>query len=150
MRQKFKFEYEKRQQQVFNYINSKEQDSKKISMRMMQRIEKIKDKPESAVKKNLILKLISDEMPNADKIDGSFFKVLELDLDDDHQAQVNAALEQFVAKANLAKKSDRIAVKMIFRRKEALEQKLFKMKYHKLLKTIADASSMASNKEKFK
>lgn len=43
-----------------------------------------------------------------------------------------------------------MAVKMIFRRKEALEQKLFKMKYHKLLKTIADASSMASNKEKLK
>lgn len=150
MRQKFKFEYEKRQQQVFNYMNSKEQDSKKISMRMMQKIEKIKDKPESVVKKNLLLKLISDEMPHADKIDGSFFKVLELDLDDDHQAQVNAALEQFVAKANLAKKSDRMAVKMIFRRKEALEQKLFKMKYHKLLKTIADASSMAANKEKFK
>lgn len=51
---------------------------------MMNRIEKIKDKTESGVKKNLLLKLISDEMPNAEKIDGSFFKVLELDLDEEH------------------------------------------------------------------
>ena len=43
-----------------------------------------------------------------------------------------------MAKANMAKKSERFVVKQIFKRKEALENKLFKMKYAKLLKTLTD------------
>ena len=43
-----------------------------------------------------------------------------------------------MAKANLAKKSEQIVMKQIFKRKEALESKLFKLKYAKLLRTISD------------
>jgi len=44
-------------------------------------------------------------MQNANTIDLSFFKAMEIDLDKDHQTEVNAALDQFMAKAKLAKKS---------------------------------------------
>ena len=95
---------------------------------------------QSGGKRNQILKLLADEIENAGKMDTSFFSAMEMDLDKDHQAQVNAALEQFLAKASLAKKSEQRVVKQIYRRKEALENKLFKMKYAKLLKTMSDAS----------
>lgn len=52
-----------------------------------------------------------------------------------------------MAKANLAKKSEQIIVKQIFRRKEALEGKLFKMKYAKLLKTISDNNQKHVSKD---
>ena len=59
----------------------------------------------SSVKRNKLLKLFQDEMNNAAKVDLSFFKAMEIELDQNHQAEVNAALEQFMAKAKLAKKS---------------------------------------------
>jgi len=46
-----------------------------------------------------------------------------------------------MAKVNLAKKSQRLIVQQIYKRKEALENKLFKMKYAKLLKCLTDANS---------
>ena len=49
-------------------------------------------------------------MKNANAVDASYFKVMEIDLDKGHQAEVNAALAQFVAKAKLAKKSQKTVV----------------------------------------
>ena len=40
----------------------------------------------SSVKRNHILKLLQDEIANASKTDTSFFKAMELDLEDNHQA----------------------------------------------------------------
>ena len=49
-------------------------------------------------------------MSNAAKVDLSFFKAMEIELDSNHQAEVNAALEQFMAKAKLAKKSQQLVM----------------------------------------
>ena len=59
---------------------------------------------------------------------------------------MNAALEAFVAKSNLAKKSERLQVAKVFKRKEALENKLFKIKYSKLLKNLSDNSYLQNQK----
>ena len=62
------------------------------------------------MKRNKLLKLFQDEMNNAAKVDLSFFKAMEIELDSNHQAEVNAALEQFMAKAKLAKKSQQLVM----------------------------------------
>ena len=55
---------------------------------------------------------------------------------------MNAALEQFVAKAHLAKKTEKYMIRQVIKRKEALESKLFKMKYKKLLKALSGSCSL--------
>lgn len=64
-----------------------------MNSRVIKKLDKIKDLQTSSVKRNHVLKLLSDEAQNASKVDSTFFKVLELDLDNEHQAQVNAALD---------------------------------------------------------
>lgn len=120
------------------FFSKKSEDGKDANWRILRKIDKIKQMNKSSVKRNHILKLLADEIDCAAKVDSSFFKAMEMELDTDHQAQVNAALEQFMAKANMAKRSEQIVVKQIFKRKEALETKLFKMKYAKLLRTLTD------------
>ena len=90
------------------FINSNENKGADMNWRVAKKVDKIKEMMGSSVKRNHILKVLDDESQFAGKIDVSFFKVLELDLNSEHQAQVNAALEQFMAKANLAKKSELI------------------------------------------
>lgn len=128
-----------REDQVMKYISGQGEG---VNSRIAKSIDKIKKMNGSSVKRNHILKLLQDEIANASKTDTSFFKAMELDLEDNHQAQVNAALEAFVAKSNLAKKSERLQVAKVFKRKEALENKLFKIKYSKLLRTISDTSNL--------
>ena len=45
-----------------------------------------------------------------------------------------------MAKAKLAKKSNQVVIQQIYRRKDALENKLFQMKYSKLLRAISDSN----------
>ena len=47
-----------------------------------------------------------------------------------------------MAKARLAKKSQKMVVQEIYRRKDALENKLFQMKYTKLLRAISSSNRM--------
>lgn len=140
MRNKFKVEYQRRQEEVLHYFTSKSDQIADSNRRMVRKMEEINKLQHSHIKRNHILKLFADEMEHASKIDMSFFKTIEMGLDYEHQAQVNAALEQFMARAKNAKKSEQVAVKSIFKRKEALETKLFKMKYAKLLRIITDQS----------
>ena len=84
---------------------------------------------------------------NADKITTNFFKTMEMDLKIEHQAQVNAALDQMLARANIVKKHEKKLIESIFKRKEALETMLFKMKYEKLLKTLASGNQIMAIKK---
>ena len=106
MRNKFKQEYQKREEEVLKYILSRGSSGQDVNKRIRSKLGKIAEMKESSGKRTQLLKLLSDEIENAGKMDTSYFSVMEMDLDTDHQAQVNAALEQFMAKANLAKKSE--------------------------------------------
>ena len=106
LRNKFKQEYKQRQDEVMKFINTQTNDTKDANWRFVRRIRKINDMKNSSVKRNHLLKMLTEEVDSAGKIDLSFFKAMEMNLDTEHQAQVNAALEQFTAKATIAKKSE--------------------------------------------
>lgn len=106
LRNKFKQEYKQRQDEVMKFINTQSNDTKDANWRFARRIRKINDMTSSSVKRNHLLKMLTEEVESAGKIDLSFFKAMEMNLDTEHQAQVNAALEQFTAKATIAKKSE--------------------------------------------
>ena len=106
LRNKFKQEYKQRQDEVMKFINTQSNDTKDANWRFARKIRKINDMRNSSVKRNHLLKMLSEEVESAGKIDLSFFKAMEMNLDTEHQAQVNAALEQFTAKATIAKKSE--------------------------------------------
>lgn len=106
LRNKFKQEYKQRQDEVMKFINTQSNDTKDANWRFVRKIRKINDMRNSSVKRNHLLKMLSEEVESAGKIDLSFFKAMEMNLDTEHQAQVNAALEQFTAKATIAKKSE--------------------------------------------
>lgn len=59
-------------------------------------------------------------------------------------------MDQLLAKTNMAKKNEKRLLKQIWKRKEALETMLFKMKYDKLLKTLAGGNYMISQMRKEK
>ena len=88
------------------FINSQSEHTKDANWRFVRRIRKINDMANSSVKRNHLLKMLTEEVESAGKIDLSFFKAMEMNLDTEHQAQVNAAMEQFTAKATIAKKSE--------------------------------------------
>lgn len=111
IRDEFKVQYKAREAEIKKFINSNENKGKDNNWRVSRKVDEIKDMTGSGVKRNHILKVLDDESQFAGKIDVSFFKVMELNLNSDHQAQVNAALEQFMAKANLAKKSEQLKIK---------------------------------------
>ena len=106
LRNKFKQEYKQRQDEVMKFINSQSEHTKDANWRFVRRIRKINDMANSSVKRNHLLKMLTEEVESAGKIDLSFFKAMEMNLDTEHQAQVNAAMEQFTAKATIAKKSE--------------------------------------------
>ena len=106
LRNKFKQEYKQRQDEVMKFINTQSNDTKDANWRFARRIRKINDMTSSSVRRNHLLKMLTEEVESAGKIDLSFFKAMEMNLDTEHQAQVNAALEQFTAKATIAKKSE--------------------------------------------
>ena len=106
LRNKFKQEYKQRQDEVMKFINAQTNDTKDANWRFVRKIRKINDMKNSSVKRNYLLKMLTEEVDSAGKIDLSFFKAMEMNLDTEHQAQVNAALGQFTAKATIAKKSE--------------------------------------------
>lgn len=53
-------------------------------------------------------------------------------------------MEQMLASASIEKKHEKGLVQQIWKRKEALETMLFKMKYDKLLKTLSGGNYIMS------
>ena len=67
-------------------------EGRHIAQRIQRRLDKINNEPQSDIRRDLLLRLFKREMQNANKVDVSYFKVMEIDLDKNHQAEVNAAL----------------------------------------------------------
>ena len=93
MRDQFKNDYASRDQEVMSYLNGRMSEGRDIAKRIQMRLQKIKLEPQSTIRRNKLLRLFQQEMINAGKVDDmSYFKVMEIDLDKSHQAEVNAAL----------------------------------------------------------
>ena len=84
MRDQFKTEYQARDEEVMGYLQNKMSEGREIAERIGSRLEKIKLEPTSIGKRNKLLHLFNEEMQNAAKVDLSFFKAMEIDLDQNH------------------------------------------------------------------
>ena len=84
MRNKFKQEYQKREEEVLKYILSRGSSGQDVNKRIRSKLGKIAEMKESSGKRTQLLKLLSDEIENAGKMDTSYFSVMEMDLDTDH------------------------------------------------------------------
>ena len=58
----------------------------------------------SQAKRNALITIFRKEINNSAQVNTSYFKNLEIELDDDHQDQVNNAITHFMEKAKQAKK----------------------------------------------
>ena len=91
----------------------------------------------STTRRNKILSLLDREAAMGAKIDQDFFGNLEDKFEEDHMDQIRVAIEIFMATQNQTKKAKEKTINSMMKRRQALEAKLFKMKYARLLKLIA-------------
>ena len=69
---------------MLKYILSRGSSGQDVNKRIRSKLGKIAEMKESSGKRTQLLKLLSDEIENAGKMDTSYFSVMEMDLDTDH------------------------------------------------------------------
>lgn len=129
---------------MMQLFNKQKLEGKDIDFRVTRRLNDIKNLHSSGKKKDMLIELFQEQGMKIEKLNTNFFKTMEMDLKVEHQAQVNAALEQMLATVNIQKKHEKRLIQQIWKRKEALETMLFKMKYDKLIKTLSGGNYIMS------
>ena len=93
MRSDFKKEYKLREEEVMKFIDKETNDMQDQNWIFRSKINKIKELTGSNIKRSHIVKILAEDIgAAAAKVDISFFKTMELGLETEHQAQVDAAL----------------------------------------------------------
>jgi len=123
-------------------LDLKNEENNQAESRIRKQLRSVMKESHSLLKRNMILQVLAEESKNGMMADVSFFKTLEIDMDEQHRLEVSAAIDQYMAKARRARRGHQLMVKSLYRRKEALENKLFQMKYAKLLKHISANNSL--------